>query len=162
MHIPTNPSISILKLIVGIRSPLYMNEHSQFVQLTFSKSLSRLGGTLELTFHMSICGFSAYMRFLCICECRHIRIHYADFFYAVSCGYVHINPHEPQLHMRQWKTTAWPTLIWIAASLNEDRNWGLSASDETSIQSKGSWGQYYTKPSNLKMIFYCNIKCKIP
>ena len=60
----------------GIRSSLNMNEHSQFVQLTFSKSLIRSGGTLELTFHMSICVFSV---FFCICGYPHIRIHYADF-----------------------------------------------------------------------------------
>ena len=63
----------------GIRSSLNMNEHSQFVQLTFSKSLIRSGGTLELTFHISICGFSAYIWILCVSGYPHIRIHYADF-----------------------------------------------------------------------------------
>ena len=62
----------------GIRSSLNMNAHSWCVQLTFSKSLIRSGGTFE---HMSICGFSAYMRFFCICRYPHIcnRTHYADF-----------------------------------------------------------------------------------
>ena len=77
----------------GIRSSLNINEHSQFLQLTFSKSLIRSGGTLELTFHMSICGFSAYMRLFRIRGYPHTL---CGFFYAVSCGYVHINPHKPQ------------------------------------------------------------------
>ena len=46
----------------GIRSSRQINEHSQFVELTFSKSSIWWGGTLELTFHMSICNLSAYMR----------------------------------------------------------------------------------------------------
>ena len=46
----------------GIRSSRQINEHSQFVELTFSKSSIWWGGTLELTFHMSICNLSAYMQ----------------------------------------------------------------------------------------------------
>ena len=94
--------------IHAVRSSINMNEHSQFVQLMFSKSLIRSGGTLELTFHMSICGFSAYMRLFCICGYPHTL---CGFFYAVSCGYVHINPRKPQPHMRLWKTTTWSALI---------------------------------------------------
>ena len=53
----------------GIKSSLNMNEHSQFVQSTLSKSLIRWCGTLEFTFHMSIFGSYAYMRFF-----LHMRI----------------------------------------------------------------------------------------
>ena len=90
----------------GIRSSRQINEHSQFVELTFSKSSIWWGGTLELTFHMSICGLSTYLR---ISAYPHTL---CGFFYAVSCVYAYINLHKPQSHMRVWKTTACPPLLW--------------------------------------------------
>ena len=81
----------------GIRSSLNMNEHSQFVQWMFSKSLIDRVAHLSWLFIWAyavfprICSFSAYIRFFCICGYKHTL---CRFFYAVSCGYAHIK----QLH----------------------------------------------------------------
>ena len=61
---------------------------------------------IELTFHMSISGFSACMQFLCVLPSAYLQSAYphtlCGFFYAVSCGYAHISPHKPQPHMGQF------------------------------------------------------------
>ena len=44
----------------------------------------------------AVSGGYADMRFFRICGYPHTL---CGFFYAVSCGYAHINPHKPQTHM---------------------------------------------------------------
>ena len=114
----------------SIRSSLQIDEHSQFVQLTFSKSFIWSGGTLELTFHMSICGFSAYMQFFRICGYSHIHIHYADFsmrFHADmrihGCGFPHMhiyfrhahNPHIDICGLCIWS-------VYVSAYTNKSKH----------------------------------------
>ena len=64
----------------------------QFVQRRFSKSLIRSGGTLELTFHMSICVF--FWIYAIFSRMQISAYALCEFFYVVSRGYAHINPQK--------------------------------------------------------------------
>ena len=74
----------------SIRSSLQIDEHSQFVQLTFSKSFS------DQVAHLSWLFIWAYAIYPHICGYPHTL---CRFIYAVLCRYAHINLHKPQPHM---------------------------------------------------------------
>ena len=76
---------------------------------------------LELAMRMRIMRFHADMRLYAVAIFRMYAyiFNIGRFFYAVSCGYAHINPHKLQLHMRIWKTTTWPALVYTPGCEDE-------------------------------------------